>query len=261
MGSKMKQIYNTLYNLDYKKLQIYEPIDLFIVDPAYGKVISSKYDQLSTKEIVKNYWDILEWSSYCAEPGTSMYLFGGTGKYKNRPFFKILSELEHKTDWRIQNIITWKKKRGVGAKYNYLYTREEVVFLIYDAKKPNIFNIPYTDEKRSEAWLKRLSKQENKPKSEYIRRSNVWVDINEIFRGLLVKAQKPEKLIDVIIQTSSNEGSLVCDPMMGSGTSAVCCKRLNRSFIGIEIDTECFEISKNRLCDSCHETCLKRGIR
>ena len=93
-----------------------------------------------------------------------------------------------------------------------------------------------------------MSKQKNKPKNiEFLRRTNVWSDINEIFRGALVKAQKPEKLIDVIIQTSSNEGSLVIDPMLGSGTVAACCKRLNRNFIGSEIDPITFKIVQERV--------------
>jgi len=59
--------------------------------------------------------------------------------------------------------------------------------------------------------------------------------------------QKPEWLLERIIIASSNEGEIVFDPFMGSGTTAVVAKRLNRCFLGCEIQPEYFKISKQRL--------------
>jgi DNA modification methylase len=59
--------------------------------------------------------------------------------------------------------------------------------------------------------------------------------------------QKPILLMEYLIRTYTNENELVLDFTMGSGTTGVACKNLNRDFIGIEIDKDYFEIAKKRV--------------
>ena len=59
--------------------------------------------------------------------------------------------------------------------------------------------------------------------------------------------QKPIPLLEYLIKTFSNEGDLVLDNCMGSGSTGVACKNTNRNFIGIELDKNYFEIAKNRI--------------
>lgn len=59
--------------------------------------------------------------------------------------------------------------------------------------------------------------------------------------------QKPLALFEYLINTYSNEGDLVLDNCIGSGTTAVACKKLNRNFIGIEISDEYCKIAEQRL--------------
>jgi site-specific DNA-methyltransferase (adenine-specific) len=59
--------------------------------------------------------------------------------------------------------------------------------------------------------------------------------------------QKPIELIKRIILTSSNEGDMVADFYMGSGTTGVVCKELNRNFIGCDLSERAIEIAKKRL--------------
>ena len=49
------------------------------------------------------------------------------------------------------------------------------------------------------------------------------------------------------IQSWSNEGDTVLDPFMGSGTTGLACKNTNRNFIGIELNTNYFELAKSKL--------------
>ena len=59
--------------------------------------------------------------------------------------------------------------------------------------------------------------------------------------------QKPLKLLERIIKASSNEGDTVADYYLGSGTTAVVCKELNRNFIGCDINPKAIEITNARL--------------
>lgn len=59
--------------------------------------------------------------------------------------------------------------------------------------------------------------------------------------------EKPLEIIEKLILTASNEGDLIFDPFMGSGTTAVACKELNRNFIGCEIEAKYCEIAEKRL--------------
>ena len=84
---------------------------------------------------------------------------------------------------------------------------------------------------------------------------DVWNDI-QTFGGVnkhLKKqfvgysTQKPKALIERIIKASTNEGDLVADFYLGSGTTAVVCKELNRNFIGCDINPRAIEITLKRL--------------
>ena len=59
--------------------------------------------------------------------------------------------------------------------------------------------------------------------------------------------QKPVALCEYLIKTYTNEGDVVLDNCMGSGTTGVACINLNRKFIGVELDDEIFNIAKGRL--------------
>lgn len=59
--------------------------------------------------------------------------------------------------------------------------------------------------------------------------------------------QKPVELLKYLIEKSSNENDTVLDPFMGSGSTGVAAKTLNRKFIGIELDEKYFNIAKERI--------------
>ena len=59
--------------------------------------------------------------------------------------------------------------------------------------------------------------------------------------------QKPVELLEYLIKTYSNEGDTILDFTMGSGSTGVACKNINRKFIGIEKDEKYFNIAKERI--------------
>jgi site-specific DNA-methyltransferase (adenine-specific) len=74
------------------------------------------------------------------------------------------------------------------------------------------------------------------------------IESTEASRGKRVHpTQKPVALLEYLIKTYTNEGELVLDNCMGSGSTGVACKNTNRDFIGIELDEKYFNIAKERI--------------
>lgn len=69
-------------------------------------------------------------------------------------------------------------------------------------------------------------------------------------RGTVHPTQKPVALMEYLIRTYTNEGELVMDNTMGSGTTGVACVNTDRRFIGIERDPEYFKIAERRIYDA-----------
>lgn len=62
--------------------------------------------------------------------------------------------------------------------------------------------------------------------------------------------QKPVALMEYLVRTYTNEGGLVLDNCMGSGTTGVACMNTGRRFIGIEMDAGYFQIAQNRIMEA-----------
>jgi DNA modification methylase len=77
--------------------------------------------------------------------------------------------------------------------------------------------------------------------------TDVWDDIDFYMKDRIHPTQKPDKLIQRLVLASSNEGDLVLDPFMGSGTTAIAAIRDNRKYIGFEVDAEYHEASIRRV--------------
>ena len=73
------------------------------------------------------------------------------------------------------------------------------------------------------------------------------IKISNADAGTFHPTQKPVQLMEYLIRTYTNEGNLVLDNCMGSGTTGVACKNLNRRFIGMEMNTEYFNIATKRI--------------
>ena len=60
------------------------------------------------------------------------------------------------------------------------------------------------------------------------------------------QTEKPQDILEFFLKYWTDEGDVVLDPTMGSGSTGVACKKLNRKFIGIELDETIFEVAKKR---------------
>lgn len=79
-----------------------------------------------------------------------------------------------------------------------------------------------------------------------------WSQYTNVFTDLVEKEtthpfEKPYSLMKRLILNHTDAGDTILDPFMGSGTTGVACKNLNRNFIGIELDKDYFEIAQKRI--------------
>ena len=73
------------------------------------------------------------------------------------------------------------------------------------------------------------------------------IEFHNDHRNLKHPTQKPVRLMERLIQLVSDETNLILDPFMGSGTTCIACKNINRNYIGFEINEEYFNLAKNYL--------------
>lgn len=158
--------------------------------------------------------------------------------------------------FRIQNRICWEREKGRGAKANWKNVAEDIWFATLTDQY--LFNLqavklkrrviaPYKDDRgRPKDWH-----QTADGRYRTTHPSNVWTDLTVPFWSMPENTdhptQKPEKLIAKLLLASSNPGDVILDPFVGSGTTSVVAKKLNRHFVGIEIDREYCLLTEKRL--------------
>lgn len=220
-------------------------VPLIATDPPYGNIVMQDWDR--TKMSDDEYADyMVQWTrlwSQTLEQGGAFYVWGGLGLPNFRPFIKYITRVED-NNFKMSNLITWSKKRAYGVQNNYLFTREELAYFVKgNPKKPLKFNIPLLETKRGyEGYNKKYP-----AKSEFYRRTNIWMDVNEIFKGKLHPTQKPQRVVEIPIQVHTNPGEFVIDPFAGSGATAVAARKLGRKFVVVEKDEEIFDEMIRRL--------------
>lgn len=223
-----------------------EEIPLIIADPPYGNIVEEEWDKTNVSDDEFASWMMswtCMWKRVLVKNG-AFYVWGGIGKPGFRPFLKYMTAVERDAKMEIANLITWEKKRGYGVQNNYLFTREECVYLCNgNAKKPATFNVPYLEEVRGYAGYNK----KYPAKSENYRRTNVWSDITEVLRGKRHPTEKAQRLYEVIIEVHTNPGDYVIDPFAGCGTTAVACRKLGRRFVCIDSSEEYFDKTVKRL--------------
>jgi site-specific DNA-methyltransferase (adenine-specific) len=143
----------------------------------------------------------------------------------------------------LRNWIVWDRIKGRGSKYNLVSTREDILW--YSKGDNYTYNPQVSNIKKKTGGMGLRNGEENR------KLSNVWYDISPIVPWSKERVnhptQKPIELMERCVRLWSNEGDTVLDFTMGSGSTGIACKNLNRNFIGIEINKQYFELAKTRL--------------
>lgn len=151
----------------------------------------------------------------------------------------------------LKNLVVWNFDWG-GSTNRRFAPRYEFVFFYTKHKDHYTFNL-------DEVKIPSLNFRPDRYKTQLKNPSDVWrmalVSGNEIERTGH-PAQYPEELIERIILLGTNEGDVVLDPFMGSGTTAVVAKKLNRHYVGYEIVNKYIEMANERIEKSCNNKIL-----
>ena len=235
--------------IDHIRELVDDSAALILTDPPYRGILLDSWDHEITDETEFVDWMIGTISDYSKMllDNAAFYIWGGIGTPRFRPFIKLLARVEDGTPLLIANVITWKKKRAYGIQHNYLFTKEEAVYLFKgeDIKKPRVLNVPLLSQERGYAGYN----EKYPAKSKFLRRANVWTDITEILRGKVHTAQKPQALFEVPILAHTNPGEWVVDPFAGSGTTAFAAAATGRKFVIVEKDKAAFDLFLKRWKD------------
>ncbi len=211
-------------------------VDSIITDPPYGTT-ACKWDSvipfdemwLKLKKIVK--------------PNGAVALFG------SEPFSSALrmsNIKDYKYDW------VWNKTRGsnfASLKFQPFKCHELISIF---SKKSHIYNPQLT---KSRAYVRPPGEKSivYGMKHDSIKTENAGfrhplsIQAFKKDQNALHPTQKPVALMEYLIKTYTLPGEIVLDFTMGSGSTGVAAKKLGRKFIGIELDTDYFEIAKNRI--------------
>lgn len=226
-------------------------VDLVLTDPPYNE--NYKYRGSNFKDKREDYYEFLEIIfteiKRVLKNNGSFYL-----KHSSRQINKTIPLLNKYFIFR--NLIVWISNSQAHPKMNYDSYYEPIYF--YTKSNEYIFN------KRAELREKPPNYWSGEGKGFIGLLVNCFYDIKKIQAGCLRNVEggkigneklhscsMPIKLAERIMKVSSNENDLILDPFIGSGTTAVACKKLGRNYIGIELNPEYIKIAETRIKKEC----------
>ncbi len=209
-------------------------IDLIIADPPFGIKFDGKGAQYNRKSefVVSGYTEItqanyLEFSRswlkaiypVLKETG-SAYIISGWTNLKD-----MLIAIDE-AGFITQNHIIWKYQFGVFTKRKYVTSHYHILFLVKNKKKYYFNKVDHYPE-------------------------DVWEIKREYLPGKKKNSTKlPDQLVEKLIQYSSKPGDVVLDPFMGNGTTAVASIKLQRNYLGFEINPHAQEIIDSNIANA-----------
>jgi site-specific DNA-methyltransferase (adenine-specific) len=216
-------------------------IDLVLVDPPYGTT-SISWDVILPMEKL---WD--SWKRIVKQTGT-IIVFG------NQPFTSLV--VTSNVKWFKQCLVWDKNKCGSPGLANIrpMQIHEDIIIF---AEKRTTYN-PQME--TGTPFSRNIVRNEMKNTHGYGLKDINSVNTGTRFPKSILRVsrdfsaqqqehptQKPVPLLEYLIKTYSNEGDIVLDNCMGSGSTGVACKMTNRNFIGIEQEQKYFDIAEKRI--------------
>ena len=230
-------------------------VDAIICDPPYGTT-ACKWDSIIPLDEM---WERL---NKLIKDNGAIVLFGSQ-PFTTNLIYSNIKNFKHQWIWN-------KNSAGniLVAKYQPLKIEEEILVFSKKGQKVNYYPVFIEGEKNrtneaptvKESDLfsgiksgKFYKTEKNKKGTQRYPKNiiNISTQSTECANSKRVHpTQKPVDLLEYLIKTYTNEGELVLDFTMGSGSTGVACMNTNRKFIGIELDENYFNIAKERIENS-----------
>jgi site-specific DNA-methyltransferase (adenine-specific) len=252
-GKSLDDLLNTIFVGDCLEGMRQLPsmcVDLVFADPPYnlGKDFGNNLDHRPDHEYREWCAAWIQELHRLVKPSAAVYVC--CDWFYSGLFQELLSQ-----HFIIQNRITWKREKGRGAQRNWKNNMEDLwfctassdyKFYVERVKIKKEVIAPYRENGKPKDWV-----EENGERYRWTHPSNIWTDLVVPFWSMPENTphptQKPERLVERVLLASSDEGDLVLDPFMGSGTTAVVATRLKRSFIGFELNPDYVRLALKRL--------------
>lgn len=249
---------NRVYQMDCvegMRLLPDESIDLTVTSPPYDNLRTYKGFSFDFERVARELYRLTKQGGVVVWIVNDATLNGS----ETCTSFKQVLYFKEQCGFKLHDTMIWNK--GAFSAVGALQTRYAPVFdymFVFTKGKIKTFN-PINDRKNKHAGkkhggtirnpdgsLKRKSTEGNVIK-DYGRRFNIWNIPPHRVKGNKHPAMFPVALARDHIISWSNQGDIVLDPFIGSGTTAVAAKKLNRHFIGFEIAEEYVRIANQRL--------------
>lgn len=204
-------------------------IDLVITDPPYKTITGGDSNGVNSerpkgmlsgnRKLFKH--QKLEISDWMPElyrvlkEGTHCYIFTNTLNLN-----EMLNESK-KAKFKLHNLLVWEKNNCTPSQF-YMKNCEYILFL----------------RKGKAKWINDIGGSKTVHK------------YNNIIGNKKHPTEKPIELLEFYINNSSNEGDLIFDPFMGSGSTAVACINTGRNYLGFELDNTYYEVANKRIEDT-----------
>ena len=243
-SKKSKIEINKIYNEDCLKTLKKIPdnfIDTVITSPPYNmnlrirngkycsrqivKEISTKYDDFADNLPIEDYFNL-----HCTiidellRTSNRIFYVIQIVTGSKRAIFKMIGNYSEK----LKDIIVWDKKVGQPAIGEQVMNRRTELILVFENDYPisrQFRNAPFKRGTLNDIW--EITRDRSKTEKH-----------GAIF---------PEKLVQTIIENFTKKNDIIYDPFLGTGTTAVVAKKLNRKFLGSEISKDFYKIANKRI--------------
>ena len=177
-------------------------------------------DDLSESEYQEWMIDVLNEMYRIIKPDGSIFFNHKGRRHKNK--LHLPTDFISRSKLNVYQLIIWNRLSSPNIRKDVLLPCTEHIYWLTKSK-PKVFKDNLPKEFHSEVWSINPERNANHP------------------------APFPQRLVENCILLTTEENDLVLDPYLGSGTTAIVSKKLNRRFIGIEIDEKYMEMTKNLL--------------